>query len=82
MTYKEIWKKQPAVRTAVSFLGRNIAQLGLHAFRRVGDTERERLTDHALPLLIGKPNPWTTGTGCSTRWCTTWASTTARSGKR
>ncbi|MBM4517424.1 phage portal protein [Rhodococcus hoagii] len=60
MTYKEIWKKQPAVRTAVSFLGRNIAQLGLHAFRRVGDTERERLTDHALPLLIGKPNPWTT----------------------
>jgi len=60
MAYEEIWRKQPAVRTAVSFLGRNIAQLGLHTFRRVGDTERERLTEHVLPILIGKPNPWTT----------------------
>lgn len=60
MAYEEIWRKQPAVRTSVTFLARNIAQLGLHTFRRLGDTDRQRLTDHALPLLIGKPNPWTT----------------------
>lgn len=60
MDYQEIWKKQPAVRTAVSFLGRNIAQLGLHSFRRKGDADRERLTDHPLPALLDKPNPWTT----------------------
>ncbi|PTR42038.1 HK97 family phage portal protein [Rhodococcus sp. OK611] len=60
MAHEEIWRKQPAVRTSVTFLARNIAQLGLHAFRRVGDTDRQRLIDHALPLLIGKPNPWTT----------------------
>ncbi len=60
MAYEEIWRKQSAVRTSVTFLARNIAQLGLHTFRRLGDTDRKRLTDHALPLLIGKPNPWTT----------------------
>ncbi|WP_027500814.1 phage portal protein [Rhodococcus sp. UNC363MFTsu5.1] len=60
MAYEEIWRKQPAVRTAVTFLARNIAQLGLHSFRREGDTDRKRLTDHPLPLLIGKPNMWTT----------------------
>jgi HK97 family phage portal protein len=60
MDYQEIWRKQPAVKTAVSFLGRNIAQLGLHTFRRKGDADRERLSDHPLPALLGKPNPWTT----------------------
>lgn len=48
------------MRTSVTFLARNIAQLGLHTFRRLDDTDRQRLIDHALPLLIGKPNPWTT----------------------
>ena len=60
MEYQEIWRKQPAVKTAVSFLGRNIAQLGLHTFRRKGDADRERLTDHPLSALLSKPNPWTT----------------------
>lgn len=58
--YAEIWRTQPAVRTVVSFLARNIASLGLHAFRRVSDTDRERLTDHPLARLIQKPNPDTT----------------------
>ncbi|MCQ4119877.1 phage portal protein [Rhodococcus tibetensis] len=58
--YYELWRTQPAVRTTVSFLARNIAQLGIHTFRRKGDADRERLTDHPLAKLIAKPNLWTT----------------------
>lgn len=60
MEYDKIWRTQPAVRTVTSFLGRNIAQLGLHTFKRKGDTDRERLQDHPLAMLMRRPNPWTT----------------------
>ncbi|MBU8819948.1 phage portal protein [Mycolicibacterium goodii] len=60
MEYYEIWRRQPAVRRAVSFLARNIAQLGLHLFERKDDADRKRLTDHPLALLLQQPNPWTT----------------------
>ncbi len=59
-TYGEIYRTQPHVRTVVDFFARNIAQLGLGAFRRVGDTDRQRLIDHPLPRVIRQPNPWTT----------------------
>src|SRR5688500_9686703 len=55
-----MWKSQPQIRTVVSFLARNAAQLGLHVFRRGSDLDRERVTDHPLSLLLGRPNPWTT----------------------
>jgi HK97 family phage portal protein len=58
--YAAIWKSQGAVRTVVDFLGRNIASLGLHQFRRVSDTDRERVTDSDLIRLINQPNPGTT----------------------
>jgi len=45
------------VRVCVDFLARNIAQLGLHVFRRVSDTDRQRLRDHPLAQLIGRPLP-------------------------
>ena len=38
-----------------SFLGRNIAQLGIHLFRRVSDTERERVTDHPVIRTLSHP---------------------------
>lgn len=60
IAYLELWRKQRAVRTTVSFLARNIGQLGIHAFRRKGDTDRERLTDHPLAAVMRKPNPFTT----------------------
>lgn len=60
MDYFEIWRRQPSVRRTVSFLGRNIAQLGLHLFERKGDTDRQRLTDHPLALLLSRPNNFTT----------------------
>jgi HK97 family phage portal protein len=57
LDYAAIYSSQPSVQTVSSFLARNIAQLGLHAFRRRSDTERERLrAPHPLPQLIASPN--------------------------
>lgn len=55
--YSEIWRTQPQVRTVIGFLARNIAQLGLHVFRRVSDTDRVRLTDHPAAVLLSSPLP-------------------------
>lgn len=59
-SYADMWRKQPQIRTVVSFLSRNIGQLGLHVFRRVSDTDRERVVGHPLSKLLGRPNPYTT----------------------
>ncbi|GAQ64059.1 phage portal protein [Streptomyces scabiei] len=53
--YETIWRTQPQVRTVISFLARNIAQLGVHVFRRVDDNDRERLTKHPLAQLLNSP---------------------------
>lgn len=58
--YATLYRTQPNVRVCVDFLARNIAQLGLHVFRRVSDTDRQRLADHPLAQLIKRPNPFTT----------------------
>lgn len=60
--YATIWKTQPHVRTVVSFLARNIAQIGLHTFERISDVDRRRLSpqDNPLAALLAKPNPQTT----------------------
>lgn len=56
----DLWRTQPYLRTVVTFMARNIAQLGMQAFRRVSDTDRQRLSDHPVALLFSKPNPTTT----------------------
>ena len=58
--YAALYRTQPNIRTCVDFLARNIAQLGLHVFERVSDTERRRLTDDPLANVLARPNPWTT----------------------
>lgn len=55
--YATLYKTQPNVRTCVDFLARNIAQLGLHVFERVGETDRKRLRDHPLARVIETPLP-------------------------
>jgi HK97 family phage portal protein len=55
--YEDIWRTQPQVRTVVGFLARNVAQLGLHFFRRISDTDRVRLTDHPAAVLLANPLP-------------------------
>jgi HK97 family phage portal protein len=59
-TYAAIWRSQPNVRTVTDFLSRNIAQLGLHVFKRIDDTDRVRLFDHDLARWMSRPNPATT----------------------
>jgi HK97 family phage portal protein len=59
-TYAEIYRTQPNIRTCVEFLARNVAQLGLPVFRRVSDTDRVRLADHPLAVLLERPNPGST----------------------
>ena len=44
MSAAQMYKTQPHLRTVVAFLGRNIAHLGLHAYRRIDATDRERDT--------------------------------------
>lgn len=60
MAPAEMWESQPHLRTVVSFLARNVAQLGLHSFERVSDTDRER--DHAsvMAQTLRRPNSETT----------------------
>ncbi|MCX4801777.1 phage portal protein [Streptomyces sp. NBC_01214] len=53
--YGQLYRQQPQIRTVVSFLARNIAQLGLHTYRRVSDTDRERLTNHPLASIFAAP---------------------------
>lgn len=55
--YAALYRMQPNVRVCVDFLARNIAQLGLHTFRRVSETDRVRLRDHPLPQLLARPLP-------------------------
>lgn len=59
--YSAIYRQQPSVRTVVDFLARNVAQLSLHTFRRLDDSDRERVTDHPFAQMMRTPNPYTTG---------------------
>ena len=56
LTPAQMWSTQPHLRTVVSFLARNIAQLGLHSFQRDGeDRKRERTSPFAATMR--RPNP-------------------------
>jgi len=55
--YATLYRTQPNVRTCVEFLARNIAQLGLHVYERMNDTDRKRLVDHPLARLLAQPLP-------------------------
>ena len=59
--YAKIYESQPAVRTVVDFLARNVSQLALQTFERVSDKDRKRLNDHPVARVLSKPNRWTTG---------------------
>ncbi len=59
-SYATIYRTQPAVRTVVDFIARNIAQLGLHIYERLADNNRQRDTTSGLARLLARPNPFTT----------------------
>lgn len=56
MDVEDLWRTQPYLRIVVSFLARNIAQLGVHSFVRVSESDRQRLRDDPLPKLLSTPN--------------------------
>jgi HK97 family phage portal protein len=53
---ERLWKEQPYLRTVVTFLARNVAQLGLHVFQRAGETDRRRVRDGVLYETLTRPN--------------------------
>lgn len=56
LTAEDLYRTQPALRTVVSFRARNMAQLGIHAFKRVSDTDRIRVNEDPVALLLRAPN--------------------------
>lgn len=58
--YGQIYRSQPAVRTVIDFISRNIAQLILKTYVRIDADDRLELHDHPLAQLLRKPNPTTT----------------------
>lgn len=59
-SYGLMYRRQPAVRTVVDFLARNIAQLNPKIYMRVDDTDRREWNDHPVAELLRSPNPTTT----------------------
>lgn len=57
MSPSTMWRTQPHLRTVVSFLARNVAQLGLHTFERLGETDRRRDRDSPVARTLRRPNP-------------------------
>ncbi|MBA3781018.1 MAG: phage portal protein [Nocardioides sp.] len=54
-TPAQMWSAQPHLRTVVSFLARNIAQLGLHSFQRDGE-DRSRDRESVFARTMRRPN--------------------------
>jgi len=55
--YAQMWRTQPSLRKVVDFLARNIAQVRCYLYRRVSDTDRERIADHPLARALQAPHP-------------------------
>lgn len=55
--YAELYRRQPAVRTVVSFQARNVAALNLKAYLRVDNDDRVEVDDHPVAKLMRQPNP-------------------------
>jgi len=52
-----IWRTQPNVRKVIDFISRNIANIPLHLYERVSDTDRVRVRDDDLAHLLANPAP-------------------------
>lgn len=58
-SYAQLYRTQPAVRTVVDFLAKNIAELRPKVYERNGN-DRPEIEEHPLTLLLRNPNPETT----------------------
>ena len=51
-----VWSSQPSVRKVVDFAARAVASTPLKLYRRVSDTDRQRVTDHPLAKILASPS--------------------------
>ena len=56
-----LWRTQPHLRTVVTFLARNVAQLGVHTFERLDETDRRRDRSSAAAKALSMPDVGMTG---------------------
>lgn len=52
-----LWETQPHLRTVVDYIATNIAQLGIHVFRRDESGDRARIRTGVAAQLLARPNP-------------------------
>lgn len=55
-TYEELYRTQPELRSVIDFLARNIAQLPLHAYNKVTDLERQKISNTPLTQTLDRPD--------------------------
>lgn len=60
-TPEQLWREQPYLRTVVTYLARNVAQLGLHVFEHDGSGGRSRVREGPAAALMRRPNDDQTG---------------------
>lgn len=61
LSVSDLYATQPHLRTVVSFVARNVAQLGRHVYTTDKDGGRERVTDSPAAKLFKQPNEYMTG---------------------
>lgn len=66
--YGFIYRSQPSIYTCIEFLATQIAGVGLKVYRRISETDHERLRDHPVAKLIDNPAPGLT----YSRWMHGW----------
>lgn len=52
----KLFRSQPHLYTVTTFLARNVAQLGLHSFERVSETDRARDRDSTAARVLANPD--------------------------
>lgn len=57
----QMWRTQPSLRKVVSFAARQIGAMPWHAYRRVSDTDRERVADSPAERILSRPSRFVSG---------------------
>jgi phage portal protein BeeE len=56
-----LWKTQPALRKVVTFAARQIGSIPWHAYRRVDDDNRQRISQSAAEATLRRPSRFVSG---------------------
>lgn len=55
-SYAQIIRTQPNVRTVISFIARNLAQLGVGLYEKRSETDRAKIGEHVFAEALRQPN--------------------------